>query len=72
MKTNVGKKDAYIRLVIAALLLFAGVFNFVPGNWWIVTTAIAAILFITSVIKYCPLYSVLGIQTCPREKLSEK
>ncbi|MFO7867969.1 MAG: DUF2892 domain-containing protein [Bacteroidales bacterium] len=68
MKTNVGKKDAYIRLVIAVVLLLAGVLNIVPGNWWIVTTAVAAILFVTSVIKYCPLYSVLGIQTCPQKK----
>ncbi|MDA3883845.1 MAG: DUF2892 domain-containing protein [Bacteroidales bacterium] len=72
MKTNVGKKDAYIRLVIAVVLLLAGILNIVPGNWWIVTTAIAAILFLTSVIKYCPLYSALGIQTCPQKKSSDK
>jgi hypothetical protein len=72
MKTNVGKKDTYIRLIIAAGLLIIGITDSIPGNWWIVTTAIAGILILTSATGYCALYSVLGINTCKRKKTSKK
>ena len=63
MKLNMGSWDRIIRLLITLLivvLLFAGVLK---GALVIILGIIAIILFVTSVIGFCPLYVVLGIST---------
>ncbi|XZG69841.1 YgaP family membrane protein [Chitinibacteraceae bacterium HSL-7] len=62
MKTNVGGVDRLVRVVLGALLLvLAG--SGVIGAWgWIGVVPLA-----TGVFRFCPLYTVLGIRTCPVE-----
>ena len=63
MKLNLGTLDQKIRIglaaVIAAVLLFANV----DGTLMIILGAVAVILLLTSVLHFCPLYSVCGIST---------
>ncbi|MCU0644960.1 MAG: DUF2892 domain-containing protein [bacterium] len=58
MKTNVGATDKTIRIVVGILLIILGVFG---SRLWII---IGLIPLITGLIGYCPLYTVLGINTC--------
>lgn len=58
MKTNVGATDKLIRIVVGILLIIWGVFG---SKIWII---IGLIPLITGLIGYCPLYTVLGINTC--------
>jgi len=63
MKLNMGSWDRIIRLLITLLivvLLFAGVLK---GALVIILGIIAIILFVTSVIGFCPLYVIFGIST---------
>ena len=63
MKKNLGSTDKIIRLLVAVaigVLYFTGT---VGGTLGIVLLVVAAIFFITPLINFCPLYSVLGIST---------
>jgi len=68
MTKNMGKTDKIIRLVVAilfAILILTGV---VTGALaWIL--GIVAVIFLgTSAISFCPLYTIFGLSTCPREE----
>lgn len=68
MKKNVGNMDKAIRIaaaVIAAALYFTETVGGLPG---IILLAAAVILALTSVVGFCPMYTVLGINTCPARK----
>lgn len=64
MKKNLGKTDRIVRLILAvvlAILLFSGVISGTLG--WVL--GILAIIFLgTSAVSFCPIYYVLGINTC--------
>lgn len=62
MNKNMGSIDKTIRLLVAAglvVLYFLGVVEF--GTLALV---VAAVFTLTSVISFCPLYTVFGINTC--------
>ena len=69
MKKNVGNLDRIIRLVVAfvivGLLLTKTVaFSSVLG---IVLTIVAVVFIGTALASSCPLYSLVGLSTCPVE-----
>lgn len=62
MKANVGGIDRILRVLIglallAFLLLFEG-----PARWWGV---IGVVPLVTGFMGFCPLYALLGLDTCP-------
>lgn len=62
MKANVGSADRLIRLIVGILLL--GLF-FLDGNvkyWGIV----GIVLIVTAFIRFCPLYTIFGMNTCKK------
>ncbi|MBE3552521.1 YgaP family membrane protein [Kyrpidia tusciae] len=63
MKENVGKVDRVIRAVIGIVLL--ALLFIVPGNAKYIGL-IGIIPLFTAVAKWCPLYSLFGINTCRR------
>lgn len=68
MKKNMGVADKGIRLLLAgifALLYFMGVVN---GTVGIVLLVVAIVFALTSFISFCPLYVLLGINTCSTKK----
>ncbi|WP_018610472.1 YgaP family membrane protein [Uliginosibacterium gangwonense] len=63
MKTNVGGIDRALRILAGVLLVALAAFG-VIGPWgWIGVVSIATGLF-----RFCPLYPLLGINTCPMSK----
>ena len=63
MKKNMGSTDKLIRSVIGiiiAILYYAGI---ITGTLAIVLLAFAIIFLLTSFISFCPLYTLLGINT---------
>jgi hypothetical protein len=63
MKINVGGADRALR-VLAGIALIALTLTGVIGAWgWIGVVPIA-----TGALGLCPLYSVLGLNTCPLKK----
>lgn len=57
MQCNVGKKDKTLRLVLGLALVVWGV---VSQNW---LGAIGLVLIITAMIRFCPAYTVIGMNT---------
>ncbi len=67
MKTNVGSTDKIIRIaaaVVFSVLFFTGT---VTGTLGIVLLVAGGILLATSLISFCPLYALFGMNTCPRK-----
>ena len=67
MKKNIGNMDKLIRLIIA-VILFLLVYTEKIHNptTEIVLLIIALLAAITSLINYCPLYTLLKINTCKK------
>lgn len=63
MKTNVGGIDRILRIAIGALLIVLAVTGTIGAWGWL-----GIILLATGLLRTCPLYSMLGMNTCPLEK----
>lgn len=66
MKSNMGTTDRIIRLIVAVLVLILFMTDVISGTLGWVLIAIAAIFTLTSMINFCPLYTILGISTKKR------
>jgi DUF2892 family protein len=59
---NEGAVDRAARIVVG-LGLGIAVFTLLTGVWQIVAAVVAAILLLTGVVGFCPLYALLRINT---------
>ena len=66
MTTNVGTIDRLVRVIIGAGLLYYALLAAPTGYNWI--GWIGVIPLVTALIGNCPLYSILGVSTCPMKK----
>lgn len=65
MDSNVGGVDRFIRVIVGLALL--SLLLFVEGNLkWL--GLIGLIPLLTAAVKWCPLYTLFGIRTCPAKK----
>ena len=64
MKKNMGGLDKAIRLVVAVVLAVLYFTNTITGTFALIAVIAAAIFTLTSIISFCPLYTLLGINTC--------
>jgi hypothetical protein len=62
---NMGNVDRIIRLVAAALFVYLFATGTVAGWLGYLLLAFAGIFTVTSLVSTCPIYSILGIRTCP-------
>ena len=62
MKANVGGVDKILRIVVGLVLL--SLILILEGNarWW---GLVGIVPLVTGLFNFCPLYSLLGINTCP-------
>jgi len=65
MKKNMGSADKIVRLIIAAVLVILFYTGKLTGTLGIIGLAAAGIFVLTSLVSFCPLYSIFGINTCP-------
>jgi len=64
MKKNMGTLDRGIRVVLAivfAALYFGGI---VTGTVGLVLVVLGAVFLLTSIVSFCPLYAIVGLNTC--------
>jgi hypothetical protein len=68
MKKNMGTADKIIRIILAAV--FAGLYftGTVTGTVGIILLVLGGVFLATSVISFCPLYTIVGANTCSTEK----
>ncbi|MCC7401959.1 MAG: DUF2892 domain-containing protein [Chitinophagaceae bacterium] len=69
MKPNIGSADKMIRIALAitiAVLYFTKVISGTPG---IILLATGAVLLLTALVNFCPIWAMLGISTkSPKNK----
>ncbi len=62
MNKNIGTVDATIRIIVGIIILslvFIG-----PKSLW---GLVGLVPLLTGIIRYCPLYPMLGINTCNKK-----
>ena len=64
MKQNMGNADRIIRMIIAAAIAVLYYQDIISGTLAYILLAVAGIFVITSIAGTCPLYSLIGINTC--------
>ena len=66
-KTNVGGIDKILRIVVG-LALIAWFFVDKGQGFWHYAKLIGIVPLLTGLVGTCPLYSILGLSTCPMKK----
>ncbi|TLS66122.1 DUF2892 domain-containing protein [Mariprofundus erugo] len=64
MKANVGGIDRILRLVAGVALVVFGIVGGLASPWNFVAMGAGAVFALTALIRFCPLYPILGINTC--------
>jgi hypothetical protein len=67
MKQNMGTADRLIRVVIALIVVGLWYFGLISGTLAIILLVLAAVFILTSVVSFCPLYTLFGMNTCKRK-----
>lgn len=65
MKKNLGNADKLVRVLVAAVISILYFTNVISGTLATVLLVLAGIFVATSLIGFCPLYALVGINTCP-------
>lgn len=65
MKKNVGNTDKLVRILAAIVFIALYVSGTVSGTIGLVLLILGAVFGITSLIGFCPLYTLFGMNTCP-------
>ena len=68
MKKNIGITDKGIRFSIAAIIIILAFAKLITGTTAIILIILAVVLALTSLVSFCPLYSVLRVSTKKKEK----
>ncbi|MCB0541346.1 MAG: DUF2892 domain-containing protein [Bacteroidetes bacterium] len=64
MKKNMGTTDRIIRLIVAVIFATLYFTHTVTGTLGIVLLVLAGVFVLTSIVSFCPLYTLFGIKTC--------
>ena len=67
MKKNVGITDKWIRILIAVVILALYGFDIITDTTAMILLIVGVILLLTSLISFCPLYTIFGINTCKKK-----
>ena len=64
MKKNMSNTDRTLRLIIAAIIAVLFFTGALQGVLAIVLLVLAGVFVLTSLVGFCPLYTLFGISTC--------
>lgn len=68
MKKNMGSADKIIRILIAVVVAILYFTNTITGTFGIILLVLAGVFVLTSLVSFCPLYTLFGLNTCPAKK----
>lgn len=68
MKKNMGNADRIIRTAAAITFSFLYFTGTVAGTWGVVLLILGGVFVLTSFVGFCPLYAIVGLNTCPDKK----
>ncbi|UAB84410.1 DUF2892 domain-containing protein [Zunongwangia sp. SCSIO 43204] len=67
MKANMGTLDKSIRILIAVGIIILYFTDTISGMLGIILLVLAGVFVLTSLVSFCPLYPILGINTCKKK-----
>ena len=65
MKKNMGNLDRIIRILLAAVFAYLYFTGVITGTLGIVLLVLGGVFVLTSLVSFCPLYTLVGLSTCP-------
>lgn len=68
MKPNMGKTDKTVRIIIAMIIAVLAYTGVITGTLATVLLVLAGVFVLTSLISFCPLYTLVGLNTCNTKK----
>lgn len=68
MKKNMGSTDKVVRILIAVVIAILYWRVIIAGTLAYVLLSLAAIFVLTSLVSFCPLYTLVGLNTCKVKK----
>ena len=72
MKKNMEKTDKLIRLFVVIGIALLSYFEVVSGVLSYVLLGVASIFLLTSFLNFCPLYTLIGVNTCSVDEQSKE
>ena len=63
-----GSADRVIRIILAAIFAILYFTGTVPGTLGLVLVIVGAVFLLTSLVSFCPLYAIVGLNTCSTKK----
>jgi esterase/lipase len=70
MRKNMGNTDRLIRILISVVLVGLNLGGVLTGTLALVSWVLAGIFVLTSVVGFCPLYTLFGINTCQSKSVN--
>ncbi|MBL7749789.1 MAG: DUF2892 domain-containing protein [Chitinophagaceae bacterium] len=67
MKKNMGNIDRILRIIIAAVFAYLYFGGIVTGTLGLVLVILGGVFVLTSLVSFCPLYTLVGLNTCPKK-----
>ena len=68
MNRNIGTADRVIRIVVGLALILAPLMTtlavYDSAALRIVSIVVGAVLVVTALVRFCPLYRLIGVKTC--------
>lgn len=68
MKKNMGNADRILRVLLSVVLVVLYVTGMVEGTLGLILLGVAGIFTLTSLVSFCPLYTLVGFSTCSTSK----
>ncbi|MBX2914113.1 MAG: DUF2892 domain-containing protein [Cyclobacteriaceae bacterium] len=68
MKKNMGNADRIIRIALALIFAMLYFTHVVTGTLGLVLVILGGVFVLTSLISFCPLYTLVGLNTCALKK----
>jgi hypothetical protein len=66
MKKNIGNYDVYLRLILGVVFVSLFATGSLVGGFSYVLLLLGLVLVSTAWFRYCPIYSLFGINTCKK------
>ena len=64
MKKNMGNTDRILRALLAIVMGYLYFSGTIPGALGVILIVLAVVFLATSLFSICPIYSLLGINSC--------
>lgn len=62
-----GSADKIIRIILAAVFAVLYFTGTVTGTLGVVLLVLGGVFLATSLVSFCPLYALVGLNTCPKK-----